>query len=236
MVTEEIHLNRFLEENGIESVETDLGEYIQQLDGEPPYHIVTPAMHKSKEDVARLFTEKLNTPPDLSPEELTLVARERLRAKYTEAEVGVTGANFIIADIGGVAVTENEGNARLSLSWPKVHIVVAATYQVGLELLQALVQCLERLPFHVLGPATHEVDIVELRLAHGHDGIVLSNVEIDLAPVLQVGGAYRALGEEGSYIVRHGGILGLYAMMWDYPSGQSLSVLLFEMLFGYLLQ
>lgn len=128
MATEEIHLNDYLEREGIESVETDLGEYIQQLDGEAPYHIVTPAMHKSKEDVARLFTEKLNTPPGLSPEELTLVARKNLRGKYTEAEVGVTGANFIIADTGSIAVTENEGNARLSCAWPKVHIVV-----VGIE-------------------------------------------------------------------------------------------------------
>jgi L-lactate dehydrogenase complex protein LldF len=128
MVTEEIHLNHFMEENGIESVETDLGEYIQQLDGEPPYHIVTPAMHKSKEDVARLFAEKLNTRPDLSPEQLTLVAREKLRKKYVEAEIGVTGANFIIADSGSVAISENEGNARLSCSWPKTHIVV-----VGIE-------------------------------------------------------------------------------------------------------
>ena len=128
MVTEEIHLNHYLEEKGIESVETDLGEYIQQLDGEPPYHIVTPAMHKSKEDVARLFTDKLGVPGGLSPEELTQVAREKLRDKYVEAQVGVTGANFIIADIGGIAVSENEGNARLSCGWPKTHIVV-----VGIE-------------------------------------------------------------------------------------------------------
>jgi L-lactate dehydrogenase complex protein LldF len=128
MVTEEIHLNDYLHGIGIESVETDLGEYIQQLDGEAPYHIVTPAMHKSKEDVARLFAEKLNTPPNLTPEELTQVARVNLRAKYTAAEVGVTGANFIIADTGSIAVTENEGNARLSCAWPKVHIVV-----VGIE-------------------------------------------------------------------------------------------------------
>src|SRR3954463_15546094 len=87
MVTEEIHLNKFLEKNNIESVETDLGEYIQQLDGEPPYHIVTPAMHKSKEDVARLFAAKLGTPPNLTPTELTLVAREKLREKYMKAEV-----------------------------------------------------------------------------------------------------------------------------------------------------
>jgi L-lactate dehydrogenase complex protein LldF len=128
MVTEEIHLNPYLESMGIESVETDLGEYIQQLDGEAPYHIVTPAMHKSKEDVARLFADKLGTPSGLSPEELTLVARKILRDKYVEAEVGVTGANFIVADIGGIAVTENEGNARLSCAWPKTHIVI-----VGIE-------------------------------------------------------------------------------------------------------
>ena len=130
MVTEEIKLNDFLEENDIESVETDLGEYIQQLDNEPPYHIVTPAMHKSKEDVAKLFAEKLNTDPNLSPEELTLVAREKLRNKYTEAEIGITGANFIIADVGGIAVTENEGNARLSCAFPKTHIVITGIEKV----------------------------------------------------------------------------------------------------------
>jgi len=128
MVTEEIHLNDALEKIGIESIETDLGEYIQQLDGEAPYHIVTPAMHKSKEDVARLFSQKLGTAPNLTPQELTLVARDVLRKKYTQAEVGVTGANFIISDIGGIAVTENEGNARLSCSFPKTHIVI-----VGIE-------------------------------------------------------------------------------------------------------
>jgi L-lactate dehydrogenase complex protein LldF len=125
MVTEEIHLNHFLEENNIESIETDLGEYIQQLDGEPPYHIVTPAMHKSKEDVAKLFSEKLGTSTRFSPEELTLVAREKLRGKYVQAEIGITGANFIISDIGGIAITENEGNGRLTSAWPKTHIVIA---------------------------------------------------------------------------------------------------------------
>lgn len=128
MVTEEIHLNKHLEAHGIESIETDLGEYIQQLDGEAPYHIVTPAMHKSKADIARLFADKLGTDPNLSAEQLTLIARDKLRQKYAEAEVGVTGANFIIADIGGIAITENEGNARLSCSMPKTHIVI-----VGIE-------------------------------------------------------------------------------------------------------
>lgn len=125
MATEEIHLNEFLKKHNIESVETDLGEYIQQLDNEAPYHIVTPAMHKSKEDVAKLFAQKLNTDPNLTPTQLTQVARNILRKKYVEAEVGITGANFLIADIGAVAVTENEGNARLSCAFPKVHIVIA---------------------------------------------------------------------------------------------------------------
>jgi L-lactate dehydrogenase complex protein LldF len=128
MVTEEIHLNAFLEKNEIESVETDLGEYIQQLDGETPYHIVTPAMHKSKEDCARVFHEKLGTEPNLTPNEITLVARNNLRVKYTSAGVGVTGGNFLLADVGGVCVTENEGNGRLTTAFPKVHIAI-----VGIE-------------------------------------------------------------------------------------------------------
>ncbi len=127
-VTEEIDLNRFLQENGIESIETGLGDYIQQLDEEPPYHIVASAMHKSKEDVAKLFSDKLGTPSKLSPKELTFVAREKIREKYMQAEIGITGANFIISDIGGIAVTENEGNGRLSAAWPKTHIVI-----VGIE-------------------------------------------------------------------------------------------------------
>ena len=128
MVTEEIHLNAFLQENGIESIETDLGEYIQQLDGEAPYHIVTPAMHKSKEDIAKLFSEKLGTDSKLNPQQLTRVARNILREKFTQAEIGITGANFLISDMGAIAITENEGNARLSCAWPPVHIAI-----VGIE-------------------------------------------------------------------------------------------------------
>jgi len=130
MVTEEIHLNDYMQSIGVNSVETDLGEYIQQLDGEAPYHIVTPAMHKSKEDVAKLFAEKLGTDPKATPEQLTLKAREILREKYVQAEIGVTGANFIVSDVGGIAVTENEGNARLSCAWPATHIVIAGIEKV----------------------------------------------------------------------------------------------------------
>jgi L-lactate dehydrogenase complex protein LldF len=128
MVTEELHLNDFLAKHNIESVETDLGEYIQQLDGEAPYHIVTPAMHKSKEDVAKLFHEKLGVPPNLTPSELTQVARVNLREKYITSDVGITGGNFLIADIGGICVTENEGNGRLSTAFPKTQISI-----VGIE-------------------------------------------------------------------------------------------------------
>lgn len=130
MVTEEIHLNDFLEQNHIESIESDLGEYIQQLDGEPPYHIVTPAMHKSKEDIAELFHEKLQVEAGLNPEQLTLVAREKLRQKFQDADIGITGANFILADIGGIALTENEGNARLTTTFPKIHIVITGIEKV----------------------------------------------------------------------------------------------------------
>jgi len=128
MATEEIQLNEFLEEHHIESIETDLGEYIIQLLGQRPYHIVTPAMHLSKEDIAKLFNEKFGTPLDFTPEQLTNKARELLREKYVQADVGITGANFLIADTGSIAVSENEGNARLSVSFPKIHIAV-----VGIE-------------------------------------------------------------------------------------------------------
>ena len=128
MATEEIELNAWLEDEGLEVLETDLGEYIVQLAGEKPYHIVTPAMHKSKEDIAALFHDKLGTPADFTPEQLTLEARKRLRDKYASAQIGISGANFIIADTGAVAITENEGNARLSTSLPKTHIVL-----VGIE-------------------------------------------------------------------------------------------------------
>jgi len=128
MVTEEIHLNEFLKENHIESLETDLGEYIVQLLGQAPYHIVTPAMHLSKDDIAKLFNQHFGTPLDATAEQLTLKARELLRDKYLQADVGITGANFLLADTGSVAISENEGNARLCTTFPRIHIAV-----VGIE-------------------------------------------------------------------------------------------------------
>ena len=128
MTTEEIDLNPSLEKKKVEVLESDLGEYIVQLAGEKPYHIVTPAMHKSKEDIADLFHKKFDTPLQSTPEELTAFVRNLLREKFQVADIGITGANFLIADPGAIALTENEGNGVLSMSLPKTHIVV-----VGIE-------------------------------------------------------------------------------------------------------
>ncbi len=125
MITEELELNHELEKEKIESIETDLGEYIVQVAGEKPYHIVTPAMHKSKEDIAKLFNEKFGTPAESTPEELTAFVRTKLREHFIHADAGITGANFLIADTASVALTENEGNGMLSFSLPKIHIAVA---------------------------------------------------------------------------------------------------------------
>ncbi len=130
MVTEEIELNHALERKKIEVVETDLGEFIVQQAGQKPYHIVTPAMHLSKEDIAGLYHEKFNTPENLTPEELTDYTRQLLRKKFVDADAGITGANFLIAETGSIALTENEGNGIMSMSFPKVHIAIAGIEKI----------------------------------------------------------------------------------------------------------
>jgi L-lactate dehydrogenase complex protein LldF len=125
MLTEEIALNDHLEKNGLESVETDLGEYIVQLAHERPYHIVAPALHKTRYEVSELFTRRLHVPEETVIEKQTATARRVLREKFLAADIGISGANFLIADSGAVAVIENEGNARLATSAPKIHIAIA---------------------------------------------------------------------------------------------------------------
>ncbi|MCY4086288.1 MAG: LutB/LldF family L-lactate oxidation iron-sulfur protein [Actinomycetia bacterium] len=124
MVAEEIELNAALEAAGIKPVETDLGEYILQLEDEHPVHIIAPAIEKTKEDVARLFSrvEGREIEPEL--EELTLAARRQLRQVFMDAEVGITGANFLVAETGTIVTVTNEGNARFVSSLPPVHIAV----------------------------------------------------------------------------------------------------------------
>ena len=130
MITEELELNSFLEKNDVEAVETDLGEFIVQQAGQKPYHIVTPAMHMSKEDIAALYHEKFNVEENLTPEQLTVYTRELLREKFVAADLGVSGANFLIADTGSIALTENEGNAMLSMSFPKIHIAISGIEKI----------------------------------------------------------------------------------------------------------
>jgi len=143
MVSEELNLNNFLGSKEVEAFETDLGEFIVQMAGEKPYHILTPAMHKSKEDVAKLFAEKFDMPPDSQPEQITAFVREKLRTEFIRADLGITGANFLIADSGAVALTENEGNGLLCMAFPKIHIVIA-----GIEKLIPTIEDLDLfLPF-----------------------------------------------------------------------------------------
>lgn len=125
MVSEEVLLKEALEKQEIEAIETDLGEYIIQLRKEKPYHTVTPAMHLSKETIAKTFEEKKGTAPDLKPQQIVNFVREELREKYPATDIGISGANFLIADCGAVAVTENEGNGLLTMAFPKIHIAIA---------------------------------------------------------------------------------------------------------------
>jgi L-lactate dehydrogenase complex protein LldF len=123
MLTEECHLNPYLEERGIEVIDTDLGERIVQLRNEPPSHIVLPAIHLKKSDVSDTFVEHLGTEPgNDDPTYLTRAAREALRGDFLSAQAGLTGVNFAIAQTGGVVVCTNEGNADMGASVPKLHI------------------------------------------------------------------------------------------------------------------
>jgi L-lactate dehydrogenase complex protein LldF len=128
MTGEEVHLAQALQAQGHEVVESDLGEFIVQLREEPPYHIVFPAMHLSREQISAVFEKKLGSEPSDSPEELTMIARAVMRRKYCEADMGISGANFAVAETGMISITENEGNARLSTGLPRVHVAI-----VGIE-------------------------------------------------------------------------------------------------------
>jgi L-lactate dehydrogenase complex protein LldF len=130
MTTEEVDLNERVEHHGLEAVETDLGEYILQLAHEKPYHIVAPALHKTRYDVAEIFTRELHVPEETVPEKQTAIARAVLREKFLAADIGISGANFLVADSGAVVIVENEGNARLTTSAPKIHIAVAGIEKI----------------------------------------------------------------------------------------------------------
>ncbi|PSU48547.1 iron-sulfur cluster-binding protein [Photobacterium frigidiphilum] len=125
MVTEEINLNQIIERNGCEVIETDLGEYILQVDDcDPPSHIVVPALHKNRYQIRDIFKEKIGYQGSEDPEELTRYVRDYIRHDFLQADIGITGCNFAVAESGTVTLVTNEGNARLATSLPKTHIAV----------------------------------------------------------------------------------------------------------------
>ncbi len=130
MVSEEINLNDYLEANGVKPVETDLGEYILQLRGDHPSHIIAPAIHLNLEDVSDVFAKEHHTPRTEDPAELMQEAREMLRKQFVAADVGITGANFLVAETGSSIIVTNEGNGDLTQTLPKVHIVIATIDKV----------------------------------------------------------------------------------------------------------
>lgn len=130
MVSEEVDLNRGLEANGLEVVETDLGEFIIQLANEPPSHLVGPAIHKTKGQIAQLFCDALDAPLMDDPERMTLFARKTLRERFLKADMGITGANFVVAQSGAVILLENEGNIRLSTTVPRIHVALTGIEKV----------------------------------------------------------------------------------------------------------
>ncbi len=125
MTTEEIRLNERLEHHKLAVVETDLGEYIIQLAGERPFHIIAPAVHKTRQDIAGIFQKELGVARDEDPEHQAMIARKTLREKFLTAGIGISGANFLVADSGAVVLVENEGNIRLCTTAPRVHVAVA---------------------------------------------------------------------------------------------------------------
>lgn len=146
MVGEEIALNDGLEALGLDVVETDLGEYIIQLAHETPSHIVGPAIHKTRAQIADLFHEKLGAPLMDDPEDMTRFARENLRKRFLSADMGITGANFLVASTGAVVLFENEGNIRLSTTLPRLHVAITGIEKVvpAWEDLSVLMQLLPR--------------------------------------------------------------------------------------------
>ncbi len=130
MTTEEIELNPYLEAHQIETVETDLGEYIVQLEGKPPSHITAPALHLSRQQIGKIFEDNLKLPYIEDPETLTKMARDILREKFLQADAGISGVNFAAADTGRLVVVENEGNARFCTAYPKLHIAICGIEKV----------------------------------------------------------------------------------------------------------
>ncbi len=146
MASEEIHLNEALEHAGFEVVETDLGEYIIQLAGETPSHIIAPAIHKTREQVSELFAQHLGMQPTTEVPPMIRTARQALRQRFLQADMGISGVNFGVADSGAIVIVENEGNARLSTTVPRIHVAIMGIERIVARLadLGVMLQVLAR--------------------------------------------------------------------------------------------
>lgn len=188
MVSEEIDMNAYLEQRGMEIIESDLGEFIIQLAHEPPSHIIMPAIHKNARDVAKLFHQHF---PELAYtediDELTLSARKILRDRFANADAGISGVNFAVAETGTLCLVENEGNGRLSTTAPELHIAITGIEKV-IEKLEDLPPLLNILPKTATGqPITTYVNMISSpRKAHEKDGprevhlVLLDNTRSDI--------------------------------------------------------
>jgi L-lactate dehydrogenase complex protein LldF len=224
MVSEEISLNEALSDAGVEVVESDLGEFIVQLAGEPPSHLIAPAVHKSRAAISELFSRKLGTPPTDSIPELAAIARRHLRGKFLSAGMGVSGANFLVADTGSVVLLTNEGNGRMGTILPRVHLAVAGIEKV-IPRLADLPPFLRLLPRSATGqPLTSYVSILSGTRregdAEGPERMHILLVDCGRSAVLE--GKYR----EALKCIRCGACLnvcpvyqsiGGHAYGWVYP-------------------
>ncbi len=231
MVSEEIHLNHALEQAGIRPVETDLGEYIVQLRGEPPSHIITPAVHLRRQQVGQLFHEKLGVPYTEDIPEMTNTARRILRQVFLNAEIGLSGVNFGVAETGTLVLMTNEGNGRMVTTVPPVHIALMGMERIvpnlkDLALLMALLPRSAtgqkitvyaslihspRLPGEIDGPQERHLVIVD----NGRDAIrqtplseilycIRCGACLNACPVFREIGGHAYVGRQGEYSIYPG--------------------------------
>ncbi len=165
MISEEVALNHALQAHDIDVLETDLGEFIVQLSGETPSHIVTPVIHKSKETIRDLFVRELDMPPTDDAEAMTQFARGHLRRAFLEADMGISGGNFIIAETGALCLVTNEGNGRMVTSLPRVHVAL-----VGIEKVIATVEDYATLTQILPRSSTGQTMTVYTQMIHGPRG------------------------------------------------------------------
>lgn len=205
MISEEAGLNRALETQGIRVVETDLGEYIIQLAGEHPSHIIVPAVHKTKEQIGALLHEKIDIPYSDDPAKLTAAARSKLRFEYLKADMGISGVNFGVAETGTLALVENEGNGRLTTTAPRVHVALMGIERLvpNLDDLSVMLQVLAR-------SATGQKLTVYTNLITGPRRAAEQDGPDELHVILLDNGRSRVLGSEVAeilYCIRCGACL-----------------------------